>query len=49
MVPLTTGASAFEPNDEVDEIRWLAVAAAAELTDYDHDRALIEGLAQARN
>jgi 8-oxo-dGTP diphosphatase len=49
MAPETTDMGAFEPNDEVDEIRWLAIGEAAELTDYDHDRTLIEGLAQARN
>lgn len=31
----------FEPNDEVDEIRWLPIAAAIELVDYDHDRVLL--------
>ena len=34
----------FEPNDEVDELRWLAPERAVELLDYDHDRALVEGL-----
>ena len=36
---------AFEPNEEVDELRWLAPAAAAELVDYEHDRLLLAGLA----
>ncbi|MQA75066.1 MAG: NUDIX domain-containing protein [Solirubrobacterales bacterium] len=35
---------AFEPNDEVDELRWLGPAAAVELLDYDHDRELLAGL-----
>jgi len=34
----------FEPNDEVDEVRWVAVGeAAAELT-YDRDREVLAGL-----
>ena len=34
----------FEPNDEVDEVRWVAVGeAAAELT-YDRDREVLTGL-----
>jgi len=34
----------FEPNDEVDEVRWVAIGeAAAELT-YDRDRGVLEGL-----
>ena len=32
------------PNDEVDELRWLEPAAAAELLTYGHDRALVTGL-----
>ncbi len=31
----------FAPNDEVDELRWLAPAEAAALLSYDHDRALV--------
>jgi 8-oxo-dGTP diphosphatase len=34
----------FVPNDEVDELRWLPPAAAAELLTYDHDRHLVAGL-----
>jgi 8-oxo-dGTP diphosphatase len=37
----------FEPNDEVDELRWLAPAAAIELLDYDHDRRLVARVADA--
>ncbi len=34
----------FEPNDEVDEVRWVPIGeAAAELT-YERDRELLEGL-----
>jgi 8-oxo-dGTP diphosphatase len=38
---------AFEPNDEVDELRWLSPDSAIELLDYDHDRALVAGLGDA--
>lgn len=31
----------FEPNDEVDEVRWLVPERACELLDYDHDRRLV--------
>ena len=34
----------FEPNDEVDELRWLPMAEAAELLTYERDRGLLEGL-----
>ena len=34
----------FEPNDEVDELRWLPMAEAAELLTYDRDRGLLDGL-----
>lgn len=33
---------AFEPADEVDEIRWLPLAEARSLLTYDHDRALVD-------
>jgi 8-oxo-dGTP pyrophosphatase MutT (NUDIX family) len=32
---------AFAPNEEVDEVRWLSPAEAAELLSYEHDRALL--------
>ena len=32
----------FEPNDEVDELRWLPMAEAAELLTYERDRGLLE-------
>ena len=31
----------FEPNTEVDELRWVDAAGAAELLDYEHDRELV--------
>ena len=34
----------FEPNDEVDELRWLDPGDAAELLTYDHDKTLLSGL-----
>jgi 8-oxo-dGTP diphosphatase len=34
----------FEPNDEVDELRWLSPADAVAKLDYDHDRRLVERL-----
>ena len=34
----------FEPNDEVDELRWLPMAETAELLTYDRDRGLLDGL-----
>jgi 8-oxo-dGTP diphosphatase len=32
---------AFEPNEEVDELHWLAPAEARSKLDYEHDRRLI--------
>ena len=34
----------FTPDDEVDELRWVAPAEAAGLLTYEHDRALVERL-----
>jgi len=34
----------FEPNDEVDELRWLPMAEAGELLTYERDRGLLDGL-----
>ncbi len=31
----------FSPNEEVDEVRWLLTAAAADLLSYEHDRDLL--------
>ena len=35
----------FQPNDEVDELRWLAPSEAIELLDYDHDQRLVAQVA----
>ena len=35
----------FAPNDEVDEVRWLAVAEAVEKLTYDRDREVLAQLA----
>jgi 8-oxo-dGTP diphosphatase len=35
------GGAEFEPNHEVDEMRWVAAAAAAELLSYPHDAELV--------
>jgi 8-oxo-dGTP diphosphatase len=32
----------FAPNDEVDELRWLSAADAAELLTYDRDKEVLE-------
>jgi 8-oxo-dGTP pyrophosphatase MutT (NUDIX family) len=36
----------FTPNDEVDELRWVSAADAAELLDHDHDRELVRALGE---
>jgi 8-oxo-dGTP diphosphatase len=33
----------FEPNDEVDELRWVSPADAARLLSYERDVALLDG------
>ncbi len=35
------GRTAWEPNDEVDELRWITAAQAATLLSYEHDRRLV--------
>ena len=35
----------FEPNDEVDELRWLSPADAAELLTYDRDKGVVAAAA----
>ncbi len=35
------GETAWEPNDEVDETRWLTAAEAGTLLSYEHDRRLV--------
>jgi 8-oxo-dGTP diphosphatase len=39
-------AGEFEPNSEVDELRWLSLADAAEQVTHDHDRAVLADLAR---
>ncbi len=36
---------AFEPNDEVSELRWLTVPAARDVLTYDDDRAVVDAFA----
>ena len=36
----------FVPNDEVDQLRWLAPPEAAELLSYAHDKELVQSAAQ---
>jgi 8-oxo-dGTP diphosphatase len=38
------GTDPFEPDHEVDELRWLAPQEALTLVSYDHDRSLLETL-----
>jgi len=35
------GETAWQPNDEVDETRWITVAEAGTLLSYEHDRRLV--------
>src|SRR3954468_13157107 len=35
----------FEPNDEVDSLRWLSPADAVELLTYDRDKGVVAGVA----
>jgi len=37
----TMGNASWEPNDEVDETRWITAAEAATLLSYEHDRRLV--------
>ena len=41
------GITAWEPNDEVDETRWITGAEAATLLSYEHDRDLLAEVAGA--
>jgi 8-oxo-(d)GTP phosphatase len=43
---LMRGDGDFVANDEVDELRWLDLAAAAELVSHEHDRAVLADLAR---
>jgi 8-oxo-dGTP pyrophosphatase MutT (NUDIX family) len=38
----------FTPNDEVDEVRWLELPAAAALMTYEHDSELVASLISGR-
>jgi 8-oxo-dGTP diphosphatase len=38
----------FVPNDEVDELRWLEIPAAAALVTYGHDKELVASLVAGR-
>ncbi len=42
---MEVGSGEFEPNDEVDEVRWLPVTDAAALLTYDRDRDVLAQLA----
>jgi 8-oxo-dGTP pyrophosphatase MutT (NUDIX family) len=44
MSPLEGG---FEPNDEVDELRWVPLERAADPLDYEGDRELVRAVATA--
>jgi 8-oxo-dGTP diphosphatase len=44
MTPDPEADSGFEPNDEVDELRWLPVAEARALLSYEPDRDLLDQL-----
>ncbi|MCP3989816.1 MAG: polyphosphate kinase 1 [Actinomycetia bacterium] len=43
------GGGQFQPNDEVDRIRWVSPAEASELLTYDHDRDLLSALPADRS
>ena len=45
MEPLSTAMR--DPDDEVDDVRWIALDEAPALLSYDHDRALVEGVRDA--
>jgi 8-oxo-dGTP diphosphatase len=38
----------FEPSDEVDDVRWLELPAAAALLSYQHDQELVASLVSGR-
>ena len=41
------GGGGFTPNDEVDELRWLTAAEAAELLSYRHDAEVVRAAGEA--
>lgn len=40
---------AFEPNDEVDEVRWVVPSVAKAALTYPHDAAVVDAFVAARN
>src|SRR3712207_4052260 len=38
----------FEPNDEVDELRWVELPDAVSMLTYEHDQELVAGVAAGR-
>jgi 8-oxo-dGTP diphosphatase len=42
---MTVESGSWEPNDEVDELRWLAPEDAVELLSYDRDKELVKAVA----
>jgi 8-oxo-dGTP diphosphatase len=44
---MEAGDGDFEPNDEVDELRWVPLGEARGMLDYDFDRELVDRLAAA--
>lgn len=44
MTPIGEPEARFEPNDEVDELRWLSPEQAAELLSYPRDREVLRSL-----
>jgi 8-oxo-dGTP pyrophosphatase MutT (NUDIX family) len=42
---MTPAGGAFTPSDEVDEVRWVSVDAAASMLTYPRDRAVLDALA----
>jgi len=45
---MTVVGGEFEPNDEVDEIRWLPLKAARKRLTYDHDRDVLDAFVGPR-
>ena len=44
---MTAQGGEFEPNDEVDEVRWLALDEAVDELTYDRDREVLAGFSPA--
>jgi 8-oxo-dGTP diphosphatase len=43
---MTVASDGHDPDDEVDEMRWMSPAGARRLLTYEHDRALIDAFEQ---